>query len=54
MGVVNPAPWSRAWHAVLALVVLASLRTQVSLLLACGTDAGSGDAGVSVSYALVR
>jgi hypothetical protein len=54
MGGVNPAPWSRAWHAVLALVVLASLGTQVALLLAGGTDAGSGDGGVPVSTGLVR
>lgn len=37
---------SRAWHAVLALVVAASLVTQTVLLLDGGTDANSGEGGV--------
>lgn len=52
----SPAPWSRVWHAVLALVVLASLLTQIGLILAGGADANSGgtDAGVAESTRLVR
>lgn len=51
-----PASWSRVWHAVLALVVLASLVAQVALVVAGGGDANSGEAGteVPVSTRLVR
>lgn len=41
-------PASRAWHAVLALVVLASLLAQIALIVVGGTDANSGDAGTGV------
>jgi hypothetical protein len=48
-----PARWSRAWHAVLALVVLAALVTQLVLIVA-DADPGGADAGVPVSTRLVR
>lgn len=47
------ARWSRAWHAVLALVVLAALVAQVALVVAGGSAADPG-AGVPTSTGLVR
>ena len=48
------ASWSRVWHAVLALVVLAALVAQVVLLLGGGQDANSGRATASTTTSLVR
>ena len=48
------APLSRVWHAVLALVVLASMVAQVVLLLGGGRDANSGEAATSTATSLVR
>lgn len=53
---MRPPVASRAWHAVLALVVAASLVAQLVLLLAGGADANSGESGggVPVGTRLVR
>ncbi|WP_106213632.1 Pr6Pr family membrane protein [Kineococcus rhizosphaerae] len=45
---------SRAWHAVLVLVVLASLVTQTVVLLGAGADVNSGESGTSRTTAFVR
>jgi hypothetical protein len=52
--VTSLAPLSRVWHAVLALVVLASMVAQVVLLFGGGRDANSGEAATSTATSLVR